>query len=324
MPATALIPFYDPRLIPWAAGNEGFVSRYYKCPAGAGTIGYGFTWTCKPFRDWWLKKYGRKFGPGDVISKEDALPLLRAAIDRQYGLRIRAKVLKAGTRVTPHAAAAAIDMAFNCGTGSLRWSWFKLLLEGRIREAAARFKVTGVTANGRRLPGLVRRRAEGASIMAGNIWPDWVKVPRSPVVADIAAALPRWQIRAEDFWQGVDWLAALKFLEPAERKDANAIRSAILTFQKGHPQLDNDGILGRATLDQLQRVIDLKRQAKGTAGAGSAGASAGVAGIAAEAPGWGGAIVVCSLAAALIVLGFLIWRYRDELAIALNTLGRRL
>jgi lysozyme len=38
---------YDPRLIPFTGQHEGKVLRAYRCPAGAITIGFGFTWGSK-------------------------------------------------------------------------------------------------------------------------------------------------------------------------------------------------------------------------------------------------------------------------------------
>ena len=315
---------YDARLIPWLAGNEGFVGRYYKCPAGAGTIGYGFTWNCLPFRQWWMARYNRKFGPGDTISKADALVILQRAVDQQYAPPVRSRIGRAGVAVTPHAVAAAIDMVFNCGARALKWSWFKLLLEGRVREAASRFTVTATTANGRKLKGLERRRMEGARIMEGNIWPSWVAAPPSAEPADVERVLPRSQISAEDYWQGVEWLIALKHLPPSAGRLEDAIGAAVVNFQEGHPNLVNDGILGRATLAQLQRVTDLQREVKRTSGAGAAGSGTGALDAASQTSGLGEIILLCSIAATALVLAFLVWRYRDEVGLALRTLGRKL
>ncbi|WP_346915076.1 glycoside hydrolase family protein [uncultured Roseibium sp.] len=143
-------PLYDLRLIPWTGGNEGLVLRWYKDPTGTGTIGYGFTWGSKVFREWWLAKYGRKMRPGDTITKSDALFLLGKLMEEDYAPPVISRLKSSVAPVTPHAAAASVDMAYNCGAGSLKWSWFKLLLAGKVREAAARYEVTARTSKGRR------------------------------------------------------------------------------------------------------------------------------------------------------------------------------
>ncbi len=310
---------YDPRLVSWTGGNEGFVGRWYKDPTGTGTIGFGFTWQDPIFRSWWLAKHGSKMQPGDTISKADALVLLQRLIDESYAPPVLKKLKASVGRITPHATAASIDMAYNCGARALSWSWFKSLLAGKVRDAANRYRVTATTSKGRRLPGLVRRRQEGAQILERNLWPAWVKAPRSIALKDLEAALPVWQLRKEDFWQGVSWLEELKFLKPGARNNMVALRAGILAFQQQHPQLDNDGILGRATLDQVQRVIDLKRKSTATGAAGSAGAGGGAVDAGTAASGYGDWIFIGSLVLTAAALAFLAWTYRDELKLTLKS-----
>ncbi len=317
-------PLYDLRLIPWTGGNEGLVLRWYKDPTGTGTIGYGFTWGSRVFREWWLAKYGRKMRPGDTIAKSDALYLLGKLIEEDYAPPVIARLKSSVAPVTPHAAAASVDMTYNCGAGALKWSWFKLLLAGKIREAAARYQVTARTSKGRRLPGLVRRRKEGAAILQYNRWPGWVVTPKSSDVKHVEKAMPPWRLGTDDYTQGLIWLEKLKFLKPGHRGDKHAIRNAVMAFQAGHPNLTNDGILGRATLDQIQRVIDLKTKTAVTTAAGSTGTGAGAADVNAAATGYGDWLLWGSLAATVLVLGYFAWTYRDEIKLALNTIGRKL
>lgn len=324
MTAQASQPPYDLRLLPWTGGNEGFVAKWYKDPTGTPTIGYGFTWASPVFRSWWMAKHNRKMRPGDTIAKSDAIKVLRLLIEEDYAPPVLKKLKASSANATPHAIAASIDMAYNCGAGSLSWSWFKSLLAGKIRDAAARYRKTATTSKGRRLPGLVRRRKEGAAILEHNSWPAWVKSPKTVNVSHVAEALPNWRLQADDFWQGIRWLEQLKFLKPTDRKDVDRLRSGILAFQTQHPQLANDGILGRATLDQIQRIIDLK--SKGgkatTAGAISTGATGTDASTGVT--GYGDALLVGSLLISAIVLSYFAWTYRDEVKIALKTIGRKL
>lgn len=308
---------YHPNLIVFTGQHEGMVLRAYRCPAGVMTIGFGFTWGSKVFKDWWLKRHGRQLRLGDTIAQADAFFLLKAIIDAEYSQPVK----KHAPKASAHAKAAAIDMLFNCGLGAAKWTWFKALVRGDIKDAARRLKVTATTAKGRRLPGLVRRRAEASAIMEFNRWPTWVKAPRTSAPKQIAAAMPAWRLGEDDFKQGVGWLIKLCFLAEAAREDMKQVRSAVRRFQQAHPQLSNDGVMGRATLDQLQRVIDLKaKSAKGASGS-AAGAATGAADHAAAVSGYGDLVLYGSLA--LLVVGgvYLAWRYHDEVRLALTGAG---
>lgn len=314
----------DPRLVSFTGGHEGKVLRWYRDPTGTPTIGFGFTWASKIFRQWFLAKYGREMRAGDTLSEDDAIMLLQLVIEAEYLPPVIQRAGKAATPLTRHAVSAATDMSYNCGPGALAWSWFLLLLQGKVKEAAARYAVTATTSKGRKLPGLVRRRKEGALILERNIWPSWVRAPQTTAGRDIAKALPAWRLLPEDYAQGLTWLKDLGYVT-GDMGDPNVIKAAILAFQTEHPQLTNDGILGRATLDQLQRVTDLKKKLAvttvaggGTAGAGSGSSVTGheVTGIDGWLLGLGGAVIV----AGALYLG---WRYRDEIAIAVRSLVKR-
>jgi lysozyme len=233
---------YDPRLIPFTGQHEGKVLRAYRCPAGAITIGFGFTWGSKIFRDWWLTNKGSKLKLGDTIAEADAFYLLKALIDAEY----YGPVSKHAGHATPHAQAAATDMLFNCGLGAAKWTWFKALVRNDVKDAARRLKVTATTAKGRRLPGLIRRRAEAATIMEFNKWPAWVKEPRTSTPKEMKAVMPSWLLGPDDFQQGVEWLVKLGYLAAGSANDRPLIAAATRRFQEVHPQLDNDGVLGRA------------------------------------------------------------------------------
>jgi len=318
---------YDPRLVPFTGGHEGKVLRWYRDPTGTPTIGFGFTWGSKIFREWFLTTRGRKMQAGDTITEAEALMLLKLVIETEYLPAVLKQTLTARTMVSKHAVAASTDMTYNCGTGALKWSWFAKLLDGRIAEAAARYRVTATTSKGRKLPGLVRRRKEGAHILEHNVWPSWLKMPR-PVgtVEEIKAAMPDWRLLPEDFEQGLTWLKQLGYFDQLiPTGDTEAVKAAVLAFQKEHPQLANDGILGRATLDQLQRVVDLKKKAAATGATGAASAGTGAAETATNTDltgipdvlFWGGAAVL------VIGAGWLAWHYRDELSIAARSLFKR-
>lgn len=308
----------DARTYPFIGRHEGKVLRAYRCPAGVITIGYGFTMGSKVFAAFWASKAGRALRLGDVITSAEAERLLKTVVDREY--------LEAVEKGAPEAAAnekgAAASLLYNCGLGAARWKWFAALARGDARLAGALMRTTATTARGRRLPGLVRRRAEEADIMALNRWPAWMK--REPGAAGL---------EADDLEQGLKWLETLGFLKvrhvndnPAMNRLApgpDAIRAAVLAFQSQHKQLTADGILGRATLDQLQRVTDLKAKSKSVTAGGGAAAGAGAADKAAEAggvasSGWGEVLVAGGMLLLIAGLLYLAFRYRDELKIALT------
>lgn len=305
----------DPRSYPFIGVHEGKVLKAYRCPAGVITIGYGFTMGSKIFAAIWREKHGRGLRLGDVISAADAMMLLRRLVDSEYAEPVER--LAAGA--SPHAKGAAASMLYNCGLGAAKWRWFQMLARGLPSQAARLVRTTATTARGRRLPGLVRRRAEEADIMEFNRWPVWLKAdaparPGPMLDVDIKnsdAAAPM-----DDCWQGMEWLKALGYWNGDA---AMAPRTAaIKRFQSDHRQLTVDGILGRATLDQLQRVMDLKRKGKATGGSGAVVSGAGAADKVADASGYADFALYGGLAFAVIGCAVLAWMYRDELKIALK------
>ena len=125
---------------------EGFRAGPYKCPAGVATIGYGST----RYLD------GRKVQMTDLpVTKEYAERMLEIDMLRRY-IKIRPRVhgpMTAGEK------AALTDFAYNLGCGALFGSTlFRKYMAGDKRGASREFR-RWVYAGGRRLRGLVRRRA---------------------------------------------------------------------------------------------------------------------------------------------------------------------
>lgn len=309
---------YDTRLFPWLVHNEGIVLKWYLDPVNVPTIGMGSTWRSAVFREWWAKnKPGVKFARGVTITREEAYEIKQLQIEKEYGPPVW-NYFK-GANVTPHAMSAGMDMSFNAGYGSLKWSWAKLLKSGQVKAAAARFAKTATTAGGRVLAGLKRRRAEGAAIMEHNRWPSYIKgTPKVSTVKEAAKVAPSWALDLEDYAEAVKWLRQLGYKNPD-------LTAAIRAFQSDHPSLSNDGVLGRATRDQLQRVIDLKAKTVKRGAAPAAASTGGAAADTASPEGvdvygewvmYGGIVV---LAAVLLWLG---WRYRDEISIAFKSVAK--
>lgn len=281
--------------------HEGFVSKTYLCPAGVTTIGYGFTMRSKVFKAWWVAKHGRTLRKGDTISRADADMLLPKVFDEEYGAAVNAQI---GTEVQ-HEYDGSGSVTFNCGPGCLKWTWAQLLKARDVPGAAKRLKVTAVTANGRRLGGLVRRRlAEAVLIEFGNYGVSYSAVP----AAESSGAVEVEAYQKQLLKLGYDLGPA-----GADGLSGAATVKAVKKFQTDQ-DLVPDGKVGPATRAALIRAIDAKNGNKAvTAGplatGGGAAAADGVnpdavaanPDILINAAMWGlGALVVIGLAVFLL------------------------
>ena len=131
---------------------EGFRGEAYRCPAGVWTIGYGHTSQAGP----------PKVRAGMVISEAEARAIL--ATDAAM---FAEGVQKALTReVSAAQFSALVSFAFNVGIGAFRRSSvLKAVNAGDFTAVPERLKLW-VKADGRRLEGLVRRRAAEAELFA--------------------------------------------------------------------------------------------------------------------------------------------------------------
>ena len=237
------------------AKHEGFVSRAYLCPASVLTIGYGFTMRSRIFASYWRAKHGRDLRMGDTISREEADTVLRQLIVDEYGDAVVRDIRPR----RPHHYDGAASMCFNCGPGAARWRWGKALRDGDPPESARLLRVTAVTANGRRLPGLVRRRDEEANI-----------VEHAQYTSGPAPSRDREEVR----WYQ-DRLNTLGYdAGPVDGLRGPRTKAAVWAFQGDH-DLTVDGIVGPATRAVIIRELDKRNEKAATGGGAAAGGATG-------------------------------------------------
>lgn len=148
--------------------HEGFRAKWYLDPVGIPTIGIGFTWRSSAFRKWWANnKPGVKFQRGAEMTRDEAEACLRYLCEQEYGKAVNVFL---GKKVAQHVFDGMTSPVFNLGPGSLKWRWAQAVKAGNLNDAAAKLRVTGTTAQGRKLPGLVRRRKEEALLLSKGIY----------------------------------------------------------------------------------------------------------------------------------------------------------
>lgn len=290
--------------VEFVQAHEGFVSRAYPDPVGVLTIGTGFTNSSAVFRAMW----GRKLKPGDTITPEQNLRILQAALDEEYEPPVEQAM---PSDALQHEFDAVVSAVFNLGPRFTRWKAFQLWVEGKKKAAAEHWAKNYNKAGGRKLPGLVRRRKEEAHLFLTGEYTGIgegtqrevrkVKpIEPDPVVKEAQEALKRFGFDPCDIdgWMGKN------------------TKEAVLAYQKTHPHLTNDGIIGPATMAQLRRdaiaVKDSVQKGGGVTAVSTIGAF--FSGL----PwGWIAAGV------AIVAVGYFAWRYRDVIQRRWNTLVGR-
>jgi lysozyme len=125
---------------------EGFSSTVYICPAGYPTIGYGH-----------LVRDHEKF---ETISQEDAEALLR--IDVESAERAVLRLIK--VPLTDGQFDALVSFTYNLGSGALQCSTLRRKVNRQAHSEVPAQLMRWVWAGGRKLNGLIRRRAVEAKL----------------------------------------------------------------------------------------------------------------------------------------------------------------
>jgi lysozyme len=152
-------PRLSPKGADFVAHFEGCILRLYNDPTNNATIGVGHLVHMGPING----REPAEFRRG--ITRERALELLaqdaRAAADAVRRL-IRVPLKQ-------HQLDALISFTFNCGEGSLKTSTLRKRLNAGERDAVPHELNRWVFSQGKKLPGLMRRRqAEGALFSQGR------------------------------------------------------------------------------------------------------------------------------------------------------------
>ena len=119
---------------------EGCVLKAYKCPAGIWTIGYGHTSNVKK---------------GQTITQEQAENYLKQDLNR-FEISVNNLV---NVRLNQNQFDALVSFCYNLGSGNLKNSTLLKLLNKKDYTGAAEEFDRWVYASGKKLSGLVKRRA---------------------------------------------------------------------------------------------------------------------------------------------------------------------
>jgi lysozyme len=145
---------------------EGFSPTPYLCPAHVWTIGYGHVI--------------REGEQGRLMRVDE--PAARALLQQDVGLAERAVARFIRVPLTQNQFDALVSFTFNLGAGALQRSTLRRIINRNEHEAVPVELLRWVWAGGRKLPGLVRRRAAEAALYkahtamlsdAGKPSPSW-------------------------------------------------------------------------------------------------------------------------------------------------------
>lgn len=185
--------------IDFIAQWEGLRLAAYQDVKGVWTIGYGHT--------------GSAARPGNTITETEAKRLLRLDLDEaEAGVRAAVRVPLSQTQFD-----VLVSFAFNCGNHALATSTLARKLNAGDYAAVPAELARWVHSGGKRVQGLVNRRAAEAVLWRGsypapntgrpeetNVVPEAPRPPRKPV--PLGSGVPRSSV--VDAWRAVPWLAA--------------------------------------------------------------------------------------------------------------------
>lgn len=292
------------------ADHEGRVNKAYRDPIGVVTIGVGFTNRSKAFLSYWKKKYGRPLRMGDYISNKEMDDILSVIIDAEYGKAVNRDI---SSNLPQHQHDAMCSFTFNLGPGAAKWRPGRFLKTGNIKAAANAMRSGYNTAAGKVFRGLTRRRKEEANLLEhgdygftkiSNVEPKPVKV-----VPALAPKVREYQEKLKQLGYNPG---------PIDGEYGPLTEASVLKFQKTHPSLKNDGVLGKATASTINRALKAAKKFKV-----DVPAAVGVGTVVTTLPEIvevtdkvsyiSGILQSMAPIAVILFVGFIAWRFRDEI-----------
>lgn len=216
------------------------------------TIGSGATWASAAFRAWWAaNRKGKKFDKSSTITREESDELLVLMFADEYGAAV-AKFL--GKDVPQHVFDGSASPVYNLGPGALSWRWAAAVKAGDYGAAADLIRVTGTTAGGKKLKGLVARRKEEAELISTG---DYSIGGKTAVVANaMADGVLRRGERGDEVETLQGDLAKLGLYDQVvDGIFGYGTEAAVLAFQRQSAALDDDGIAGGKTLAAIVAAL---------------------------------------------------------------------
>lgn len=277
--------------------EEGEVLRAYKDVAGVWTIGVGLTKASGVIDP----------KPGMVITKEESRALLRQALSQSYEPAVeKAMSIVDGANVTrPRQAEFDAGVSFHFNTGAIgRASWVGLWKAKAPRgDIFDGFKAWSKS-RGNVLPSLLHRRTNEAVMLMDGAY---LAIKPAPGRADLV----RWGLDLTTFEKNAV-LAGLQKLGFVEPSSIDISRQEVKEFQRANG-LTADGIMGRASLSTLQRLLDAKSKAAAPTATVAASAVLVASGAADAVAALPPHLDAAALVSAGVWLASHLWSYRAEL-----------
>ena len=295
----------SPRGRAFLRAQEGTVLTCYLDSVGVPTIGEGFTMRSAAVRRELAKIGITKLVPGKTkITMAQNDVILEAVLRDEFEPAV---VEGSPADRQQHEMDAATSAVFNLGTGAMGWRWAKAW-RGKDRRLAASILGSNYnTAGGSKLPGLVRRRKEEADLFLNGNYRDGAFATQPEGVQ--RTAQEKKPAQPDPVVKEAQELLTAAGLNPGAIDGwmGEKTKAAVIAYQKAHPHLIADGIIGPATLAQLRRDASAAREAV-TKGVGSAASSGFLAFVAGLPWGW----IVAGVAVAAVA--YVAYRNRDVIA----------
>ena len=278
-------------------GEEGNPKTAYLDIGGVVTVGPGLSNNSKT-----VVKILGKLKRGQKYSD--------AELDRAFAAVLASETEPAVLKGLPGSSQEEFDGAasgtYNLGPAYPSWQWAKLWRAGKKHAAFDYVRTHYNTVKGKKVTGLVNRRKREADLMEFGRYGAGVTegTPRAAMAEQPAAPDPMVREAQKILTdRGFDPGAVDGWMGPKTK-------SAIEAYQKFHPDLTDDGILGPATMTQLRRdAATVTSAVKSASGSGVAAAAATYS----IGFRWDWIAVAVAVVIVIAVL-YTLWKYRDAIS----------